>query len=244
MTTEQVKTVTDDQAVTASDIVFDCPACGKSLVVDEAAEGMIVDCPQCRTNVIVPPKSTRVAAPTSSKKEEPRISEPTKLAPPDAVEDPLQKRLSVLAGQLKEIQAQRTEVTGRIASRLNDVNRDLVIIARLETSQQQILSEWNQLVEKISSGRAVIGIRSRRTRRDRRQRQSCWPDARLIPPVTLSSPGVSARVHAVEEPVRPAPSNSSPTPSNCGRSVRISRGARVAGLRACPPCIPVCAGRR
>ena len=67
----------------------------------------------------------------------------------------MQSRLSVLAGQLKEIQAQRTEVTGRIASRLNDVNRDLVIIARLETSQQQILSEWNQLVEKISSGRAV-----------------------------------------------------------------------------------------
>jgi uncharacterized Zn finger protein (UPF0148 family) len=155
MTTEQAKTVTDDQAVTASDIVFDCPACGKSLVVDEAAEGMIVDCPQCRTNVIVPPKSTKVAEPTSSKKEEPRISEPTKLAPSDAVEDPLQERLSVLAGQLKEIQAQRTEVTGRIASRLNDVNRDLVIIARLETSQQQILSEWNQLVEKIASGRVV-----------------------------------------------------------------------------------------
>ena len=68
----------------------------------------------------------------------------------------MQQRLSTLAGQLKEIQAQRTEVTGRIAARLNDVNRDLVMIARLETSQQQILSEWNQLVEKISSSRAVI----------------------------------------------------------------------------------------
>jgi uncharacterized Zn finger protein (UPF0148 family) len=159
MTTEPVKTVTDDGAVTASDIVFDCPACGKSLVVDQAAEGMIVDCPQCRTNVIVPPQSVKAASPTSSKKEEPKASEPTKLAPSapsDAVEDPLQERLSVLAGQLKEIQAQRTEVTGRIATRLNDVNRDLVIIARLETSQQQILSEWNQLVEKLFSDRAVI----------------------------------------------------------------------------------------
>jgi DNA-directed RNA polymerase subunit RPC12/RpoP len=151
-----LKTATDDGAVTASDIVFDCPACGKSLVVDEAAEGMIVDCPQCRTNVIVPPKSTKAAAPTSSKKEEPKAGGPTKLAPPDATEDSLQKRLSVLAGQLKEIQAQRTEVTGRIAARLNDVNRDLVIIARLETSQQQILSEWNQLVGKISSDRALV----------------------------------------------------------------------------------------
>ncbi len=155
MTTEPVKTVTDEGAVTASDIVFDCPACGKSLVVDQAAEGMIVDCPQCRTNVIVPPKSTKAAASSSLKKEESKASEPTKSAPSDAAEDSLQKRLSVLAGQLKEIQAQRTEVTGRIAARLNDVNRDLVIIARLETSQQQIFSEWNQLVGKISSGRAI-----------------------------------------------------------------------------------------
>jgi DNA-directed RNA polymerase subunit RPC12/RpoP len=156
MTTDQVKTVTDGGVVTASDIVFDCPACGKSLVVNEAAEGMIVDCPQCRTNVIVPPKSTQSAPPPSSAKEEPEDGEQTGPAPSGEAEDSSQKRLSVLAGQLKEIQAQRTEVTGRIAARLNDVNRDLVIIARLETSQQQILSEWNKLVEKISSGRAVI----------------------------------------------------------------------------------------
>jgi hypothetical protein len=156
MATEQVKTATNEGAVTASDIVFDCPACGKSLVVDEAAEGMIVDCPQCRTNVIVPPKSAKPATPPPSTKEESKAAEPIKAASSDTLEDSLQKRLSVLAGQLKEIQAQRTEVTGRIASRLNDVNRDLVIIARLETAQQQILTEWNQLVEKISSGRAVV----------------------------------------------------------------------------------------
>jgi hypothetical protein len=61
-----------------------------------------------------------------------------------------------LAGQLKEIQAQRTEVTNRIATRLNEVNRDLVMIARLETSQQQILKEWVQLVEKISPARPAV----------------------------------------------------------------------------------------
>jgi predicted RNA-binding Zn-ribbon protein involved in translation (DUF1610 family) len=165
MATEQVKSAGDVAAVSATDILFDCPACGKSLVVDEAAEGMIVDCPQCRTNVIVPPKSSKVAAslaPAKSEKDsrprdlsglEPKPDEGADLAASDAAEDSLQQRLSVLSGQLKEIQAQRTEVTGRIASRLNDVNRDLVIIARLETSQQQILSEWNRLVEKISTAR-------------------------------------------------------------------------------------------
>jgi predicted RNA-binding Zn-ribbon protein involved in translation (DUF1610 family) len=156
MSTEQAKSATDRTAVTASDVLFDCPACGKSLVVDKAAEGMIVDCPQCRTNVIVPPQSTKPSDPSPAAKEDSRPVEPEESVPSIEAEDPFQQRLATLSGQLKEIQAQRTEVTGRIASRLNDVNRDLVIIARLETSQQQILSEWNQLVEKIASQRAAI----------------------------------------------------------------------------------------
>ena len=134
--------------VTTTDILFECPSCGKSLVVDEAGEGMIIDCPQCRTNVIVPPQSTKTAAvPTALKVESKPIAEGKSAA----ANVPPEKRLAVLAGRLKEIQAQRTEITSRIAARLNDVNRDLVMLARLETSQQQALSEWNQLVERISA---------------------------------------------------------------------------------------------
>ena len=134
--------------VTTTDILFECPSCGKSLVVDEAGEGMIIDCPQCRTNVIVPPQSTKAAAPPAALKVE---SKPIAEGKSAAVNVPPERRLAVLAGRLKEIQAQRTEVTSRIAARLNDVNRDLVMLARLETSQQQALSEWNQLVERISA---------------------------------------------------------------------------------------------
>jgi len=159
MTTEQMKTTDNVAAASATDIQFDCPACGKSLVVDEAAEGIIVDCPQCRTNVIVPPKSSK--SEKFEKDLRPRKHSGMESKPDDVGDglatsggESLQQRLSVLSGQLREIQAQRTEVTGRIASRLNDVNRDLVIIARLETSQQQILSEWNRLVERISAARA------------------------------------------------------------------------------------------
>lgn len=147
MSTEQAKPRTDDMAVATSDILFDCPACGKSLVVDEAAEGMIVDCPQCRTNVIVPPKSSKSASlPTEAK-----ISKPDNEGESTAADMSPRRRIAVLAGQLKEIQAQRTEVTGRIAARLNDVNRDLVMLARLETSQQKLLSEWGHLLEKVSA---------------------------------------------------------------------------------------------
>jgi predicted RNA-binding Zn-ribbon protein involved in translation (DUF1610 family) len=153
MSKQPAKTNSDEIVVTNQDILFDCPSCGKSLVVDVSAEGMIVDCPQCRTNVIVPPRSTTrfeppasVTRATPSKEEAKSVEE----AHSSATAVPAQKRLAVLAGQLKELQTQRGEVTGRIASRLNEVNRDLVMLARLETSQQQILGEWNQLVEKIS----------------------------------------------------------------------------------------------
>jgi uncharacterized Zn finger protein (UPF0148 family) len=154
MSKQPAKTKSDEIVVTNQDILFDCPACGKSLVVDVSAEGMIVDCPQCRTNVIVPPRSASRSEPPASvtraapSKEDAKLAEEARSG---AIDIPAQKRLAVLAGQLKEIQAQRSEITGRIAARLNDVNRDLVMLARLETSQQQILSEWNQLVEKVST---------------------------------------------------------------------------------------------
>jgi predicted RNA-binding Zn-ribbon protein involved in translation (DUF1610 family) len=154
MSRKPTKAESEEIVVTNQDILFDCPSCGKSLVVDVSAEGMIVDCPQCRTNVIVPPRSSSRSEPPASvtravpSKEEGKSAEETGSSATDA---PAQKRLGVLAGQLKEIQTQRGEVTGRIAARLNEVNRDLVMLARLETSQQQILSEWSQLVEKISA---------------------------------------------------------------------------------------------
>ena len=92
--------------------------------------------------------SPTTATRATPSKEEAKFAEEARTVATDV---PTQKRLTVLAGQLKELQTQRGEVTGRIASRLNEVNRDLVMLARLETSQQQILSEWNQLVEKTSS---------------------------------------------------------------------------------------------
>ncbi len=151
MSTEQAKARDEDAMVTTTDILFECPSCGKSLVVDEAGEGMIIDCPQCRTNVIVPPQSTKAAAPPTALKVESKPIAEGKSAAANVPHVPPEKRLAALAGRLKEIQAQRTEVTSRIAARLNDVNRDLVMLARLETSQQQALSEWNQLVERISA---------------------------------------------------------------------------------------------
>ncbi len=37
-----------------SDIVFDCPQCGKNLVIDYRGAGLQINCTQCGANVLVP----------------------------------------------------------------------------------------------------------------------------------------------------------------------------------------------
>jgi hypothetical protein len=40
-----------------SDIFFNCGACGKDLVVDQAGAGLTVNCPVCIAEIIIPPQS-------------------------------------------------------------------------------------------------------------------------------------------------------------------------------------------
>jgi DNA-directed RNA polymerase subunit RPC12/RpoP len=159
MNADREKDKAQEIVVSASDILFECPSCGKSLVVEEEAEGMIISCPKCQTSIIVPPKQEKspLGPPPQATRAHPPKEEKTGAAKAPEEDLSPQKRLAVLAGQLKEIQTQRTEISNRIASRLNEVNRDLVMLARLETSQQQILSEWTQLNEKIASGQPPAG---------------------------------------------------------------------------------------
>lgn len=148
----------DEPVVTERDILFECPSCGKSLLVDVAAEGLIVVCPQCHLNVIVPPKSAPVA-PTAPTPHPPVVAPPKSPPPVQPVASTvspelaaLREQLITLGSKMKELQTQRTELTNRIASRLNEVNRDLVMMARLETSQQQLLSDWAKITAQLESG--------------------------------------------------------------------------------------------
>src|SRR5712672_2215206 len=157
---ESVSSKSNELAITPRDILFACPSCGKNLVVDEAAEGMIVHCPQCKTAVIVPPKPILANAP-------PPPTETRSVAgekKPVAEGDDLRGRLVTITGKLRELQTQRTEINNRLASRMNDVNRDLVMMARLETSQQQVISELNQLVGQIGTHATGAGPAAAHTR--------------------------------------------------------------------------------
>ncbi len=175
-----------DPAIAEQDILFECPSCGKSLIVDGSAEGMIIDCPRCDTNVIVPPRrATDQAGPArnetqtipppyladaASAKAAEKPAEPTPSAASDATDSPgttadeaggaaaapdtvvaeLHDQLTNLAGKLREVQTQWADTTNRVATRINDVNRELVTLARLETSHKELLQQWNGLIGRLA----------------------------------------------------------------------------------------------
>ncbi|MGA2138465.1 MAG: ankyrin repeat domain-containing protein [Verrucomicrobiia bacterium] len=56
METRESEQTAPEVIVTLSDILFECPNCDKSMVIDESATGMTVECPQCHASVIVPPR--------------------------------------------------------------------------------------------------------------------------------------------------------------------------------------------
>lgn len=46
--------VTEEAEIGDNDIVFDCPHCGKNLVIDYRGAGLQINCSQCGTPVLVP----------------------------------------------------------------------------------------------------------------------------------------------------------------------------------------------
>ncbi len=144
----------EELTINPRDIFFECPACNKSLVVDETAEGMMVKCPKCHINVIVPPKAEAHMPPPSATAEAP--ARPTEAVKPPESGSELHQRLNVLSSQMREQQTQWAEGTNRIASHINEVNRELIVLGRLEASHKQMLKEWNQLVGEIASASHAV----------------------------------------------------------------------------------------
>jgi len=67
MDTLHVDATIPEAIITPRDILFECPNCSKSMVIDESAMGKIVDCPGCPAQVIVP---SRPAPPAESERRE------------------------------------------------------------------------------------------------------------------------------------------------------------------------------
>jgi len=45
-------------SIQATDIVFDCPNCGKSLAIDARGAGVEITCPDCQNTILVPAADT------------------------------------------------------------------------------------------------------------------------------------------------------------------------------------------
>ena len=54
MAEEEVETEASEAEIRDTDIVFDCPQCGKSLVIDYRGAGLTINCSDCGTPVLVP----------------------------------------------------------------------------------------------------------------------------------------------------------------------------------------------
>ena len=51
---EIAESVTGEAGIRETDVVFACPYCEKSMVIDQQASGLMVTCPDCKEEVIVP----------------------------------------------------------------------------------------------------------------------------------------------------------------------------------------------
>ena len=49
-----VRENTEEEEIRDTDIVFDCPHCGKSLVIDYRGAGLQINCSECGETVLVP----------------------------------------------------------------------------------------------------------------------------------------------------------------------------------------------
>lgn len=52
--TGEIDALADGAEIRDTDIVFDCPHCGKSLVIDYRGAGLQINCSQCSKDVLVP----------------------------------------------------------------------------------------------------------------------------------------------------------------------------------------------
>ncbi len=71
-------------------------------------------------------------------------------APADTVTADLHEQLNELGTKLREVQTQWADTTNRIATRINDINRELVGLSRLEASHKELLQKWNSLIGRLA----------------------------------------------------------------------------------------------
>ncbi|MDZ4815507.1 MAG: hypothetical protein SGI71_04495 [Verrucomicrobiota bacterium] len=163
----------------SEDIVFDCPVCGKSLVIDEAGSGMRIACPQCQGKIIVP-KADNSTGPSisdapsfvqpSTVHQDPTHQPAATAPPPSATQKPAQApevkfdenkyegwdqtkldaRHKELLHLMKENASQRTETTEYISHANLKLQRETLKLRKLEMRKLEFDSELIVLRKRLN----------------------------------------------------------------------------------------------
>lgn len=108
------------EQISGDDILFDCPACRKSLVVDRVAAGHPLPCPTCGATLTVP-QPTRVVT----------LAEAPETTALEAKPE-WERELLALEASIKETRHQREEAGNFQKQHLSEANRQQLRIERLD----------------------------------------------------------------------------------------------------------------
>lgn len=124
---EAVDDEEEDAEIRDTDIVFDCPHCGKSLVIDYQGAGLIITCTQCHKPVQVP------------------IPEGMQISDLDQVPENLQAQLSTLRAALEKSERGQRELEMKVAA----MEEKRVAMERARAGQLHRLAEIRGACEHI-----------------------------------------------------------------------------------------------
>ncbi len=132
--------VTGEDTIRETDIVFDCPNCGKSLAIDYRGAGLNIECTDCGEEVTVPiPEGMELSDLDSTPEEqEVRILNLRKLLADS------EARGAELASALKEAQARCRELEDRLAkadAAASHIGERVAVVRRAQAEIYRALEE-------------------------------------------------------------------------------------------------------
>ncbi|NUN93995.1 MAG: hypothetical protein HUU04_09475 [Verrucomicrobiae bacterium] len=114
------------ERVSSADVLFNCPSCKKSLIVDGIAAGHSLPCPNCGVEITVP-QPNRVVT----------LAEAPETAALDA-KPAWERELLGIEASIKESRHQREEASNFYKQHLSEANRQQIRIERLDRRLREL----------------------------------------------------------------------------------------------------------
>jgi len=133
-----------------TDIVFECPHCGKSLAIDPRGAGLTIACPDCGNQIQVPiPEGMEIAdIDSSSEEQEIRIIHMREIIAEH------QTRIAALEQHVQDLEARR-DVLERLRTedivRFDVLGKEMEIVQRSLRRIEEVLASASEAIRKTES---------------------------------------------------------------------------------------------